>query len=68
MIKRVRRRPKHTAASAAKRGVVYLPRPFIGTMVKVLTKGQYKTLLVTIKQLRRKVYAIRKVVYEYSRT
>ena len=67
MIKKVRRRAKHTSKASAKRGVVYLPRPFIGTMVHILTDGQYTSMITTIKQLKRKVFAIRKVVYEYSR-
>lgn len=68
MKKKVRKRAKHTSKNCALKGVVYLPKPFIGTLVHILTDGQYIALKTTIKQLKRKVYAIRKVVYEYSRT
>lgn len=68
MIKKVRRRAKHTSKVSAKKGVVYLPKAFIGHMVHILTESQYNQMLITIKQLKRKVYAVRKVVYEYSRT
>lgn len=68
MKKRVRRRAKHTSKNCALKGVIYLPKPFIGSVVKVLTLGQYKSLLLTVKHLKCKVAAIRRVVYEYSRT
>jgi hypothetical protein len=66
VIKRVRKRPVHNTHFGARKGVVYLPKAMIGSMVKVLTERQYKGLHTQIKHLKAKVFKVRKLVYEYS--
>lgn len=69
MMKRVRRRPLHNTRLGPRKGVIYLPRAFIGTNVKVMTKGQYKFLLVTVKRLKGKLANIKRITYhEYTGT
>lgn len=66
MLKTVRKRPIHNTHFGARKGVIYLPKSWIGTMIKVMPESQYKALRTKIKQLKAKVYKVRKVVYEYS--
>lgn len=68
MKKRVRCRPKHNSANQAKKGVVYLPKEWVGTVIHVLPESQYKTLMKTIKRLKVKITRVRKVIHEYSST
>lgn len=69
MLKKVRKRPKHNTSLKRPKGVIYLPRPWIGTNVQILTEGQYNRLITSVKQLKRKIARIRGLIYhEYSRT
>ncbi len=66
MIKKVRKRPTHNLASSSKKGVVYLPPEFIGSMVRVLTEFQYKTLMTQKKRLQSKIARIKDMTrHEY---
>jgi hypothetical protein len=69
MIKTVRRRPRFSSPSSAKRGIVYLPRPFIGIKIKVMTESQYKFLMASIKRLKTKMAIIKRISrHEYTGT
>lgn len=61
MLKTVRKRPTHNTHFGARKGVIYLPRAFIGTMIKVMTEGQYKRQMATIKSLKHKINIIREL-------
>ena len=65
MLKKVRRRPTHNTRLGARKGVVYLPKDLIGSMIKVLTEKQYKDMCTQIKRLKSKIYKVRKVIHEY---
>jgi hypothetical protein len=65
MLKQVRKKPRFHSARGVNRGVIYLSKSFVGTKVQVLTAGQYNVLMTRLKQLKHKLFLVRRLLYEH---